>query len=622
MTSVYRARSLPLDFAINATGNKHWLLLALLVIAPLVVFARTWQHGLLHWDDTIHITENPHLAALSPGSLVALWRHGYFGLYIPVFYTLLAIETVPARIIGPGVYHFGSTMVHVVNVLLVFALLRRLVGGEAAAACGALFFALHPLQVESVAWVSETRGLLATAFGLASILLYLRWRDQQTAPAVDRAGRPMTIAGARPASTRYAAALGLFVLALLSKPSAVAIPLILAIVEFGWLRRGAWRTAVALAPWFAMGLLSAIINKTQQGGESIAFLVPVWDRPRLAGDAIAFYLYKFVWPWNLATDYGRSAKSLIDARWTWLTAAVPLVLLALLGWRRQWRLFLAASIFVVALLPVAGLVPFAFQDISTVADRYAYLAMVGPALALGCWLASHQSDSRNLATAGLLAVLAAISFVQAGYWRDEERLFRHTLRVNPKSYIAEEKIGMDLYRRGQAERAISHLLAAEGINPQFGAAYNNAGTIFSQLKRWPEAADQLAMAARLKPDDALIQFNLGQALWMQQKESEAEPHLAAAVRLAPRMIDARLAYSHFLAARGDRQGALAQLDAVLAIDPYHAKALCGKARILHDMGNLTAAEVYYTAALRVDATNQQARQGLDRIRADRVAPRP
>jgi protein O-mannosyl-transferase len=591
-----------------------------LIVAVAAVFGQVAGHELLSWDDVQHIVQNPNVYPPSWAGLRRIWTEPYWGLYAPVSYTwfaagsLLAGRTLPdgPQRLDPAVFHLGNLLLHAASTLVVFVLLGRLVGvgggrgveeergrwgdketrrwGEGererggmgemggaakprvvpgprpptpgslplAAGAGALLFALHPVQVESVAWVSEARGLLCGLGSLVALWQYV---------AFWQAG------SRRAAMLHYLAATAAFALALLSKPAAVAVPLMAGVLVVGWLglpgrnrrdaedaehgakawnnRRGAedaedgrdargaacagggegWETVRAavwsLGPWLVLAALMAVITKWQQPDAAMAVVPPLWARPLVAGDALMFYFYKLAAPWGLCPDYGRSPTWLLAQSWCYAAWLVPAAFLAALGCLRNRRVWLvAAGLSVAWLLPVLGLVPFDFQRISTVADRYLYLALLGPALALS-WalqsgvrgrasgvgepLAASQPPPKprnpqipkslaRLLTAALLLLLGALSFRQTAYWEDDLTLFAHTLSVNPNSVMANHNAGYALAERGMYEQAREYYLKALEIDPSHAETHLSLAIALDELGYRQQAERHLGEAFRLRPD--------------------------------------------------------------------------------------------------------------------------
>lgn len=610
---------LPKSKRVTGPGTTRSLAVLLLIVAPALVYVQTSHHEILEWDDQQHTLRNPYLMPPSWNGLGELWRRPYFGVYVPMAYTYLAAETWIANHVHgkeppyAAVYHLGLLVLHVANGLLVFGLLRRFVHREWSAVLGALLFSLHPLQVESVAWVSETRGLLAALFGLAAILLYLRWIDaraQVRGPAGQR-GPSIQLSW-----VWYGMAVTAFVLAILSKPSAAAIPLVLAIIDVGLSRRAVWPAVLSLGPWLGVVAIVGFITRNVQNAEGIQFVTPVLDRPLVALDAITFYLYKLVCPWNLATDYGRTAAQLIGDRWTWLSATIPFVIAALILWRRSMPAIACAAIFVAALLPVLGFIPFAYQGYySTVADRYAYVALLAPALGLAFWLDQNRSRWPLITASMILAALGALSFVQAGYWQNQQTLFAHTLAVSPNSALAWDEVGLSLRAKGETEKALACFYTAQKLHPGFYTSFNNAGTTLMQMQRAGEAIEQFQKALRLSPQNSKLHYNMGLAWVLRKGWSDAERCFIKAMKLDPNFVRARLGYALALDGRGEHKQALRELDRVLDRDPKQPNALSIKGQILSNIGQKADAEKYLVTALRLNPADNEARQALRRLQA-------
>ena len=542
-------------------------------LLPLLVLAVTWavlgevvRGGFVRWDDNLHVTENPWLHPVTLAHIGHFWQTSYEGLYIPLSYTVYSLLALIARdpatqALNPHVFHAANLGLHLVNVLLVFALLKRLVGGAWAAAGGALLFGLHPVQVESVAWVSELRGLLSALFSLVALGQYWEFRQ---APA-----------GPRPWG-RFVLATLAFGLALLAKPSAVAVPL-MALVLDGWGRGRSWRLSLPLVLWASLALAEIVLSRTSQPAPA-ALLLPLWRRPFVAGDALAASLAHLVWPVALGIDYGRSPATVLAHPGGYLTWLAPACLGVLL-WRirRSWPLLMVAGgLFLAALLPVLGLVPFAFQEVSTVADRYAYLAMLGPALAAACLLARVPRRAVPLAAGLSLAVLLLLglqSALQVMVWQNDFALFSRALAVNPRSWVADNDLGATLYEHGQTEQAIRAFQNGLRWNPYQEKAWNNLGAALNTVGRRAEAEVALQNALRLAPDYAAAYNNLGLVSTGQGRLAAAEAEYRRALRLDPDFAEAQNNLGVLLDRQGKWTAAAEQFQRALAVRPGYASAL-------------------------------------------------
>jgi len=451
-------------------------------------------------------------------------------------------------------------------------------GAAAAAWLGAVLFALHPVGVESVAWISEQKNTLSTVFYLAAALVYLRFDRNRTAGA-------------------YLGGLILFGLAVLTKSVTVTLPATLLVAL--WWRRGAlgWRRDVApLLPWFALavgsGLTTAWIERTYVGASGLAFDLSWPNRVVLAGRVTWFYLGKLVWPHPLMFIYPRWTAAELGGG-SWLFPLGVWAVLGALAWDgRRGRGRLAASLcFVGALFPALGffnVYPFVF---SYVADHFSYLASL-PLLALaagaavagweragggaprgggGEWPAAVR---RGLPVAVVLAVvgLGVLTFRQAATYRDLESLYRTTLARNPDAWLAHDNLGVVLARSGRLTEAVDHYREALRLNPNYAQTQNNLGDASAQLRQWDEADAAYAAALRLRPDFAQAELNWGNAWSDRGAYAEAIRHYERALRLEPDSAEAEYRLGSALANTGRLAAAADHFAAALRRRPDYAEA--------------------------------------------------
>ena len=452
------------------------------------------------WDDDIHVHANPHIAQLSWGSVGALWAGPWQQLYIPLTYTvwagLAALSRwadglpVAAGPLNAVWFHGANVLVHAVSAALAFVLLRRVLGQFApgvsngrmnlAAALGAFFFALHPLQVEPVAWISGLRDVLGGCLGLASLVVL--FGSERTKPG------------------RWIAATLLFAASLAAKPAGVALPLVagvLAVMPFRW----TWKQiAWSLGPWLLIGAVWVVLTSSAQWAAELAVgLVPVWMRPLVAGDALAFYLLKALWPTGLAADYGRAPDMALTAGWLWWMWIGPAALLAVLIAVKRLRAYLVPFlIFALALLPTLGLVPFNFQVVSTVADRYAYLALIGPALALAMIVARSGKVWITALAAIVVALPALGTVLRLPVWSEDLKLFAATLEVNPRSWKAMHNYASALDDRGRTAEGEELMREVIARRPDSAEAFNDLAVMVWKLGRRPEAAELMRRSVILR----------------------------------------------------------------------------------------------------------------------------
>lgn len=485
------------------SAARLWRLV--IIVAVIVAFGRACAADFVAWDDPFNLYENRRLNPPGFSQVGHYWANAAHGLYIPITYTVwagLAALTNGAPdaegiSMNPWVFHGFNVLLHLASAVMVFTLLTRFLA-RVPAAIGALVFALHPLQVEPVAWAAGMKDVLSGLLVLVALWQYIEFaracqRDKGSAISQEITAQD-AVAPSLAAGVHYFIALAAFVLAMLAKPSAMVAPALAMVIDV-WLQRRPIRTiAAALAPWFALSLVCAVIARRAQviGGFDPA---PLWARPFVAGDAVSFYLYKLAWPIPLAIDYGRTPSGIMG-HWsffaTWLIPAVIAVLL----WmnRRHWpQLFIAGAIFVIALSPVLGLVTFQFQYLSTVADHYAYIAMLGPALA-AAWLfdlASRRVAKGTViaATAIVLIALGVRSFLQVAVWQDSVTLFSQAVRVNPSSTICLTNLGRAWAFRGDAARAEALFRRAIDVDPGSWLARENLAALLEAQGRFQEAVE-------------------------------------------------------------------------------------------------------------------------------------
>ena len=383
------------------------------------------------------------------------------------------------------------------------------------------------MQVESVAWISETRGLLCALFSLLAIWQRLR---------------QVEASGGKSAVANFLLATLWFALALLSKPAAVVVPLLAAALEIGLLRRKAGRTLASLAPWLAMAAAAALATAWLQPGERSPAAAPLWARPLVAGGAILFYMMKTLAPWRLSIDYGCTPQWMVQQPWLPLASLAPLVLLGAAALAKDRRVGLAcAAVFAIWLLPVLGFVPFDFQRISTVADRYVYLALLGPALALAWIVKRHWGPWTVAASGAVLGLYAVLSAVQVSHWHDTGALFARVLEVNPHSAVARHQLGVLLAEDGEhADAAVRRFREALAERPDLVEIHLALGSALVAAGDAKAALEVLRGAAERFPQSAVVRAKLADLLAREEADDEAERQYREALRIQPDCAEAHL----------------------------------------------------------------------------------
>jgi protein O-mannosyl-transferase len=514
----------------------------LLAILTIVVFGRIVSHDFTYWDDAGTIHHNPRLNPPTAEKVLWYWGHSELGLYIPVTYSVWGILATAARLdapdefgiaLNPWLFHAASLIVHVGSALLVFGILQRLSGREGASFVGALLFAIHPLQTETVAWASGLKDLLCGFFALLAIWEYMQFAQESTPHR----------------RWHYVAAMIAFVLSMLSKATGMLTPVLAGIIAYWGMRRTVRQIALSLGPWLILSAACGALAKYIQPALGVP-LTALWTRPLIAGDALAFYLGKLLAPINLSIDYGRRPVDVVKSPWIYFAWLIPAAA-AIAVWRvrkPQPLLVCAALLFLAGLLPVLGLVPFLMQYYSTVTDHYLYLPMLGLALA-GAWVVSrYERRWVQVCAAVVLLIFVVLSFIEAGHWQNELTLSEHTVAVNERSFTGHTSLGNALARRGRDDKAAVHFRRSIELNPEYAVAYEGYSQLLMRAGKIDEATENVRKYIQAvstypeyaRPDIAGAYTNLGNALLARGKYQEAIGEFEKALKIDPNRGAARL----------------------------------------------------------------------------------
>lgn len=525
---------------------------ALIILLTVVAYLPALR-GEFVWDDDDYVTLNPTLR--SSGGLEAIWlKPGATSQYYPlVFSTFWAEHHLWG--LQPFGYHLVNVLLHAANAVLLWRVLRRL---EIAGSWWvAAIFALHPVNVESVAWVTERKNTLSGLFYLLSAFAWLRFR-------------PLTVGETTraPDWRFYWLALGFFMCALFSKTVTCSLPAVLVLLIWWKTGRLEKRDGLALAPWFVLGAASGFMTRWME--QRLVASGPDWDlsfvqRCLLAGRDLWFYAGKLCWPRHLSFVYPRWG---IDTAAVWqysfpLAALMVLVALWFLRAGIGKGPLAAVLFFGVTLAPALGffdIYPFRY---SYVADHFQYLAAIGLiTLAVSAGAAFFQQAGqrgRELGTLGgaiVLLLLGTATWGRAYAYQDLETLWRDTLAKNPDAWLAHNNLGTILRQAGKTEEAIGHFKQALRLKPDLAEAHYNLGVTLARVDRFQEAVEHYEQALRLKPDFAQAHYNLGISLAELGRVPEAMEHWEQALRLKPDYAEAHFNLGLMLAAQGQTTAAL------------------------------------------------------------------
>jgi Flp pilus assembly protein TadD len=580
----------------------------LLVAVTVAAYFPALDNGFI-WDDDQYVSANAALRSLD--GLRRIWLEpGAVPQYYPLTFTSFWVE-YQLWGLQPFGYHLVNVLLHAINALLLWLVLRRLhlPGAWLAAA----IFALHPMQVESVAWITERKNVLAGVFFFSAFLVYLK------AEAADGAASPARIRW-RP----YLAACALFVGALLSKTVTCSLPAVLLLVI--WRQRGAIdrRAVLRLAPLFAVGLVMAAVTvwveRYHVGAQGREFTLSLLERSLVAGRALWFYPWTLVWPDNLAFIYPRWS---IDVRvwWQYLFPAAALAVIVLLhGARRRIGTgpLVAGLCYAGALTPALGLINVYPMRYSFVADHFAYfpiVALIALGTAAGTRLVGRVGQARRVVGyaigALILVVLALLTARQCGIYRDLRALWTDTLAKNPEAWMAHNNLGTLLQEQDRDfDGAIARYAESLRLNPGNAEAHINLGTALAAKGELEAAVKAYETALRLKPDLPGAHYNLGLALMMKGGAEEAIGHYREALRFRPAYAEAHNNLGVALALQGKLEEAIGHFTQALRFKSNYPSAHNNLGSALQQTGRLEEAIAQFEDAVRLLPTYDQARDNL------------
>jgi protein O-mannosyl-transferase len=538
-----------------------------LFAVTLVVYARVLSYPFVSFDDDQGLLGNPFVRDGFTWSGIAwAFRFGVTANWFPVTWLSHILD---AQLFGldAGWHHFTNVLIHACNSVLLVALLKRMTARVWESAFVAFVFALHPLHVESVAWISERKDVLFAFFWFLTTWLYLDFLERRT-------------------TARYLRMVLAFCLGLMSKQMIVTLPFTLLLLDAWPLKRTGLRTLLLeKVPLLVLSIAGSLIAFLVQnnGGATRSLAIPLAARVANALIAYVVYLADFVWPAGLAVfyPYPREAHPL-EA----LLAALALLAISILTVRSFRRLpYLAVGWFwyLGTLVPVIGLIQVGSQSR---ADRYTYVPLIGISIMVA-WAAADAIGKwpRAKPIVAALAIVAcaawlAVAWIQIHYWQDSITLYRHAIAVTDANYRAHENLGVDLAKQGNYPEAVRELSTSIEENPEQANARNSLGSVLNASGRTGEAIEQFSQAIRLQPGLAQAHSNLGNA---------------------------------FVTA-GRIDDAVREFDTALRLNPGVANAYFGLGRVRVQQNRPAEAIPYFSEALRINPNFAQARQQLDALR--------
>jgi tetratricopeptide (TPR) repeat protein len=589
----------------SAAKNKglDTLVCAALAAATLAVFWGARQCQFVNYDDPAYITSNQDIQhGLTGPSVRWAFQTGAASNWHPLTW-LSHLADVQFYGMEPAGHHLTSVLLHTINGVLLFLILRKMTGALWPSAFVAAMFALHPLRVESVAWVSERKDVLSTMFWMLTVWAYVRYADNLKSQISNF-------------KLFYALAILFFALGLMSKPMLVTLPIVLLLLDYWPLQRwprGLAKLVAEKIPFLILAAASSVVTfLVQRQGGAVAALAGVPLGARVGNAFISYvrYLAKIFWPAGLSPLYPHPGY------WPWWeVAGAVLVLVAITAWvirqaHAQPYLVVGWFWFVIMLAPTIGLVQVGIQSM---ADRYTYVASVGVWIMLA-WGANEWIKTQPwiLGTAAVLAVGTCIILTprQVAYWRTSETLFQHAVEVTDNNYLAYNNLGFDLSNRGETERAMSNFQKSLAINPNYDEARNNLGYALAALGRYQEATNEYIKALSLNPRLTEAHNNLGVALGNLGLSDAGIHEFQVTLEENPRHASAHNNYGVALAKRGKLDEAIAQFRLALDCQPDYLGAHSDLGNALAMKGDLAGAIQEYNICLRLDPKNAEAHTNL------------
>ena len=529
-------------------ARELWIGLALLVLI-LLVYAPVRHYGFVDLDDPQYVSENPFVAnGLTWSGVRWAFTSIHASYWLPLIWLSHMLD-VQLYGLNAGGHHVTNVLLHAANTVLLFAILRRTTGALGRSAFVAALFAVHPLHVESVVWVTERKDVLSTLFLLLTIAMYVEYTR-------------------RPSRTRYLVALVFFVLGLMSKAMLVTLPFMLLLLDvwpLGRLTIAERRlspperaTAVRLIrekiPFLVLGIIAAVVTYVTQrttGAVASTAQIPVAFRTQNAIVSYVMYVVQMLWPRDLALFYPyplRLSPALVAASAAGLIMVTALVI-------RSGRRFPYLAVgwlwYLGSLIPVIGIIQAGDQ---ARADRFTYVPLIGLFVMIAWGVYDLIGRPRALAVAGAAAILAAASGarVQVGYWRNNVVLWEHALQVADESYVAHTDLGLALYAQGQIDQAIAEFRAALRLRPDFAEAHNDLGVALANRGDIDGALQAFLNAVRAKPTQAPSHYNAAVLLAKKGDTTAALEHLQLALQIDPDYTDARRELERLGAGRQQR----------------------------------------------------------------------
>jgi len=583
--------------------KRNTVLCLLLIVVTLALYNPVNQHPFVNYDDPGYVTDNAHVrAGLSWDTITWAFSATEQANWHPLTWISHALDYQVFHS-NPAGHHFDSLLIHALSAVVLFLILVHGTGRVGASFFVAALFALHPINVESVAWIAERKNVLSTLFFFLTIGAF-GWY------------------AAKPSWPRYLSVFVLFALGLMAKPMVITLPCVLLLLDYWPLRRvgktSIGKLVIEKLPLFALSAGSAVMTMSaQRAGGAMRSTVQFSLGTRLANAIVAYasYLWKMIWPLRLAPMYPHPGETL--AGWQILISILVLAGITVLVLIRREKRYIAVGWcwFLGTLVPVIGLVQVGDQ---AMADRYAYIPLIGIFVMVAFGVADLADAKkvnftpRAVTAACVLVALSFLTYRQLGYWSSSYDLWSHTLAITQNNFVAEDNMGGALLLLDKPDEAHAHFEAAARINPRDPMSHSNLGAYLQEHNRLREAVEEYESTIRMTSDPALLALtnaNLGAAYRDLGDEAKARERYDEALRLNPNQFNAYLGLGRLLERQGKLDEAIANYSRSIEIRPSESGFL-GLGHALQMKGRRQEAIAAYQQALQLNPDSTEAQAAL------------
>jgi len=569
---------------------------ALLTVAIFAAYGAVLRFGFVNYDDPVYIAGNPNVSGgITWSGIVWAFTHSFAGNWFPLTWISHMLD---CQIFGldAGGHHFTNLAIHSAAASLLFAVLRRITQARWPSAMVAALFALHPLHVESVAWIAERKDVLSALFWMLTLGAYARYVE-------------------RPEPARYVWTLAAFDLGLMAKPMLVTLPLVLILLDYWPFARG-FRIKEKLPFLFMSVAVSVVTYTAHVEAKAVVGLatIPLGLRVENVLVSFAAYIAKMFWPSGLAVFYPYPKGSLGGPA---ALAAIGLiaVTVAAIWTARKWPFLIVGWLwYLVTLVPVIGLIQAGQQ---ARADRYMYIPMIGLSIMLtwgGAELLRAWPQTQIVLAILACAACGIVTVMQVGYWEDGAKLFQRAADVTGDNYVARFNLAHELRERGDVAGATRQLEEAIRIQPDSGIAHDELGELLGKQGRLDEALVQLRQAEVSLPDDAAIHYRIGILLGTAGHPEQSADELSQAIRLDPGNADAHRNLGISLAMMDRLPEAVGEFRTAVSLKPDDANARFNYGVALVNLGWTREAIEQLQEAVRLKPDFAEARAALDEAR--------